>query len=490
MTKKEDKLRIPVYFAFGRSDDVNFDQNAEDGRKKLEHSIKELLLNLEEHSSTPGKESLALLGEYKSVNDTVEAALILGDPSYLDMPSLKDTSARRPSHPVPCIFTLLEDTWDEKLKDNLNSPFLDVLGVFRLKRLIAESRDPEDYGAFAAVIKDVVRAWIKREKKTSESTDAKPIAWKARLSENDSEKSRGFVSLFADPATRQMSRVFKEALLHLDRNELRSIWDEVTEKIGNNTPTPGKPWLKARLDEIQNALGKNVHSFKIPSLLILGETGCGKSLLSQSVASVLRDGKIARVNIAAYTQDMIDTALFGAVQGSYTGLEQDNPGIFIENAGGVVFLDEIGDMDPVNQTRLLTYMDDGKVMPRGMNSGFLAPCIIVAATNRPINDPASGFRQDIVHRFDYKITIPPLRERKLDIRLLISLTLQNERVNPQTAKGRYVNFISIDAIEWLEEYNYPGNFRELEYILRQAVVMAYGQGCDCICLRHVIAAKA
>lgn len=165
------------------------------------------------------------------------------------------------------------------------------------------------------------------------------------------------------------------------------------------------------------------------------------------------------------------------------------PGAFIYHCGGTVFLDEIGDMSLESQTRLLTYMDDGKVTPLGMNDPILAPCILIAATNKDItNSKSSDFRQDIVHRFDHVIKIPSLKERKQYLRLLISLTLQDDKINPFidiAINKRRVERISLDAIKYLEAYDFPGNYRELEFIPRQAVNNAFADGSSCICFRHI-----
>ena len=193
--------------------------------------------------------------------------------------------------------------------------------------------------------------------------------------------------------------------------------------------------------------------------------------------------KFARFNISAYTKDLIDVELFGAKKGAYTGCEEDRKGIFAANIDNVVFLDEIGDMDPECQTRLLIYMDSGNVTPRGTGVQESAPCILAAATNKPIDDESkSGYRSDIYHRFDHVIKIPSLRERKGDMRLLISLTLQDSEINPD----RRVAFISLDAIEFIERMDFPGNFRELRFKLKQAVSNARNSGSKCLCLRHLV----
>ena len=143
-------------------------------------------------------------------------------------------------------------------------------------------------------------------------------------------------------------------------------------------------------------------------------------------------------------------------------------------------------MNPESQTRLLTYMDNAQVLPRGMADSVCAPCILIAATNKDVRNDAS-FRKDILNRFDHVIEIPSLRERKQDLRLLISMILQDSKINPFAGGRRKAERISLDAIKYLEGRIYPGNFRELKFCISQAVGNAFSEGCDCLCLRHFYA---
>lgn len=114
---------------------------------------------------------------------------------------------------------------------------------------------------------------------------------------------------------------------------------------------------------------------------------------------------------------------------------------------------------------------------------------MVAATNRPLREwVASGreaFREDLFYRFDHVITLPPLRERKKDMRLLVSLSLQDEEVNPGFAGGEGVREISLDAIEAVENMEFPGNFRELRARLKKACSSVRREGGGILCLRHL-----
>ena len=193
-----------------------------------------------------------------------------------------------------------------------------------------------------------------------------------------------------------------------------------------------------------------------------------------------------RVNISTFSKELIDGELFGATKGSYTGADVDKPGEFLQNRGRVVFLDEIGDMDPRCQVRLLTYLDEGLVRPLGWSGDPIpAPCVVIAATNKPVDHMAetddAAFRRDLFHRFDHVVRIPSLAERRKDMRLLISLTLQEDEVNP----GRAVKRISLDALLSLEQRDYPGNFRELRNVLRTACSQTRREKSACLCLRHL-----
>lgn len=395
--------------------------------------------------------------------------------------------------PLPAVLLLQGDEWDDGVNDVLQSPHCDVRGIFRMSKLREGARDPEDFAALLVAVKDIIRQVLRsKEGHEEDDTFSKRVDWKART-----KTSSGFISLFSDPAMRRMAREYKDALLDLEGNAsslalkdfresgMKAL-EDLCQKEGNN----GELLKECKKTLDKSFKGLKGKGFRMPSLLLLGETGCGKTLLAQSAAKVLTEKKFYKVNISACTASAIDGLLFGWQEGAFTSSVADSPGVFIAHCGKTVFLDEIGDMDAESQTRLLTYMDDGRVSPLGMGESIFAPCVLVAATNRNVDDPASGFRQDLVHRFDHVIRIPPLRERKQDLRLLISLTLQDDEVNPPDAlkgdEARRVTHISLDAIEYLEAYDFPGNFRELRSILRRAVNNAFTEGASRLCLRHVI----
>lgn len=415
-----------------------------------------------------------LSGKIKTCSDIHEADFIIGDPSHPKFQLSYTSSSEEQSilRPIPAVILLPDDTWSDAVNSVLRNPLYDIRGIFRASKLYHENKDADEFGRFCEVIKTLVRQVLRKNGLTEEDF-SKPVDWKAKISDSCEME---FTSLFSTPAMQRMAAKYKDALLALDDKFIRSL----RKTLG----TPRN--LEERYREIRNFFDENGQkdSFHVPSLLILGETGCGKSLLSGIAASVIMPGrKLARVNISSYDTNSIDIMLFGAKEGSFTSSKEDIPGLFIEHCGEVVFLDEIGDMNPESQTRLLTYMDNAQVLPRGMGDSVCAPCILIAATNRDVRNDKS-FRKDVLSRFDHVIEIPSLRERKQDLRLLVSMILQDSKINPALTGRRKVERISLDAINYLEGRDYPGNFRELKFCIIQAVNNAFSEDSECLCLRH------
>lgn len=428
--------------------------------------VKGVIASLIRQAESGGKTEFSnLSGKIKSFSDVREADFIIGDPSHPNFQVSYASEEQPILRPIPAIILLPDDIWGETVNSILKNPLYDIRGIFRASKL----KDADELGRFSGVIKTLVRQ-ILRKHGLSEENFSKPVDWKVKISEGCEME---FTSLFSTPAMQRMATKYKDALLALD--------DEILQALRNTLGSPRN--LLDRYREIRKLLGGK-DSFHVPSLLLLGETGCGKSLLSGVAASVIMpDRKLARVNISSYDTNSIDVMLFGAKEGSFTSSKEDIPGLFIEHCGEVVFLDEIGDMNLESQTRLLTYMDNAQVLPRGMADSVCAPCIIIAATNKDVRNDKS-FRKDILNRFDHVIEIPSLRERKQDLRLLISMILQNSKINSVVSGKEKIERISLDAINYLEERDYPGNFRELKFCISQAVNNAFSEGCNCLCLRH------
>jgi len=223
-----------------------------------------------------------------------------------------------------------------------------------------------------------------------------------------------------------------------------------------------------------------------PKLLLYGETGVGKTLVSRFLQSPSDSDKNTerplRISIPEYVgkEEDFEYALFGYVRGAYTGaLQSGSEGLLVENMGRVVFLDEIEEANPVIQAKLLAYLDDYRVRPRGwLHKSFFCPTLIVAATNCTVEELKSrGFRKDLLARFTDIETIPPLRERKESMDFIIDTLLQQDSINPKQKVveiGKY-------ALDRLKNHPYPRNFRELEDVLRNACAAAQKDGRDYLC---------
>lgn len=295
------------------------------------------------------------------------------------------------------------------------------------------------------------------------------------------------VSLFLDPS-------MKETVSHIRYvcSEILAKYKEykLEEALGKRQKLfeKGFSWKEAKERFSKALLPPNQ---MVPAVLIEGETGTGKTLVAKLIANTLYESLgnakveweefFCRFSAINVPPDIVDSELFGVVRGAYTD-SQDRPGEFLRYAGGVVFLDEVGELDPKLQTKLLLYLDDWTHRPVGSDEVLHVPTVLVAATNRNLEKMvAEGvFRADLYHRFMFKIKLPPLRERKKDIRLLISFCLSVLR-----AKEKGVTKISLKAIEKLENYDYPGNFREMLEIVKKAIYNAHRKKRDIILERDV-----
>lgn len=392
--------------------------------------------------------------------------LVIGTPDVLN------SYMRQTEGIFNALVVLPDPLWDSRLTALYRSPRINLAGVLQGKRLIRH--ESEEMLRLEECLKETLRDHVRHSK--PETAMSKTIDWKVQLDRetlSHNSEDPGFVSFFADPSTRDLARNLKHAI----RNLVSRI-DQGYFEAARNTETGNLQFSPA----------------PIPSILLLGESGTGKSLLSGWVAEAVLDDRnlLAPINISAMPRNLVDTELFGNIRGAYTDATEDRPGLLLANRGKAIFLDEIGDMLPEHQSRLLLYMDQGTVRPVGSHEAPVpAPSLLIAATNRPVQQWADTedprFRADLLYRFDHVIHIPPLRERKSDLRLLISLTLQDPAINPEESDGNSaVRKISLDALEYLEKLPFPGNFRELQNTLRKGITCASREGTRVLCLRHIL----
>ena len=209
------------------------------------------------------------------------------------------------------------------------------------------------------------------------------------------------------------------------------------------------------------------------NVLILGENGTGKDLIAKAIhdQSLRSDKPFVKVDVGALTDSLFESELFGHTKGAFTDAREGRTGRFEAAHGGTLFLDEIGNISLVQQAKLLTVLQNRVVSRVGSNEALSIDIRLICATNLPLNDLADEqrFRKDLIYRINtVEITMPPLRRRESDIALLANNFI---RIYAQKYLKRGV-VLSLSAIEKLQSYSFPGNVRELQYIIERAVIMA------------------
>lgn len=216
-------------------------------------------------------------------------------------------------------------------------------------------------------------------------------------------------------------------------------------------------------------------SFASSTVLILGETGTGKELVARAIhnASPRKDKLMVKINCATLPANLVESELFGHEKGSFTGATERRVGKFELAGNGTLFLDEIGELPLDLQVKLLRAIQEREIERIGGKTTIKVNARIIAATNRNLQKEMSEgkFRQDLYYRLNvFPITLPPLRERKKDIPLLVTHFIERYSKNA----GRSVQHISGKAMKELMSYNWPGNVRELEHLIERSVLMTMG----------------
>jgi DNA-binding NtrC family response regulator len=208
------------------------------------------------------------------------------------------------------------------------------------------------------------------------------------------------------------------------------------------------------------------------SVLILGETGTGKERVARAVhdRSARRSKPFVSVNCAAIPQSLIASDLFGHEKGAFTGAAQRRAGRFEQAQGGTLFLDEVGDLPAETQVALLRVLQEREFERVGGNHPIAADVRVIAATNRdvPAAIAAGAFRSDLFYRLNvFPIEMPPLRDRKEDIPLLVEHFMSRSR-GPEKRARR----VHRRAAELLHAYSWPGNIRELQNVVERALIVS------------------
>jgi transcriptional regulator with PAS, ATPase and Fis domain len=208
-------------------------------------------------------------------------------------------------------------------------------------------------------------------------------------------------------------------------------------------------------------------------VLILGESGTGKELIARAVHGhgPRRKRAFVAVDCGALTETLLESELFGHVRGAFTGAVGDKPGLFAEADGGTIFLDEIGDVTPALQAKLLRVLQEHQIRPVGGTEWRAVDVRVIAATNRDLAEAVAGgrFREDLYYRLKVvTIALPALRDRREDIPLLVDHLVRRAG---RECRSR-VTGVSEAALELLCAYRWPGNVRELAHVLERGVALA------------------
>ena len=215
------------------------------------------------------------------------------------------------------------------------------------------------------------------------------------------------------------------------------------------------------------------------TVLIQGASGTGKELLAKAIHNLSRrkTKSFIKVNCGALPDTLLESELFGYVKGAFTDAKKDKPGRFALAHEGTIFLDEVGDMSPALQVKLLRVLQEKEFEPLGATSPRKTDVRVIAATNQDLSKLISEgkFRDDLFYRLNVvKIDLPPLPQRREDIPLLIDAFIQKFNAK----MGKQITGMSDEALRLLLKHDYPGNVRELENIIEHAFVLSGGNRID------------
>lgn len=268
-----------------------------------------------------------------------------------------------------------------------------------------------------------------------------------------------------DDLRAKLDRVVNSLALDQENRVLR-------EQLRSKPGFGGLIGISARMQRVYRMIERvSQHSYPV---LILGESGTGKELVARSIhfQGPRKQRPFVPVDCSALVPTLIESELFGHVKGAFTGAQQNKPGLLEAADDGTLFLDEIGDLPVDMQAKLLRALQEREVKPVGSNDRVPLRARIIAATNRDLDAAIRGgtFRQDLYFRLNVvQIKLPPLRERKSDIPLLVSSFLEK-----LAEPDRPAHTLNDEALRRLMAYDWPGNVRELENSIQRGIAMGTG----------------
>jgi NtrC-family two-component system response regulator AlgB len=252
---------------------------------------------------------------------------------------------------------------------------------------------------------------------------------------------------------------------HLLQSEVRLLREELRKRTGSGEFLTRSTAVKAVLDLASQVAASTI------TVLVEGESGTGKELLAHFIheRSARAEMPFLTVNCAALAETLLESELFGHVRGAFTGAVRDRQGRFEAADGGTMFLDEIGEIPPATQVKLLRFLQHREFERVGESVTRRVDVRVIAATNRNLEDSVreGRFRDDLFYRLNaVRLRIPPLRERAEDIPLLVQHVL---------AKRGSASAVSHEALNSLKRYPWKGNVRELENVMERAILLGRGE---------------
>jgi len=257
---------------------------------------------------------------------------------------------------------------------------------------------------------------------------------------------------------------------------LRGLREEnrvLRKTIGTNAPKLYRFTSPAML-EVERLVSKVAPTDS--TVLITGESGTGKGVVARAIheQGKRRDGIFLSINCSAIPEHLLESEFFGHTKGAFTSADRARKGLFLEADRGTLFLDEIGELPLHMQAKLLNAIEDKEVRPLGSEQARRVDTRIIAATNSNLAEKVSQsrFREDLYFRLSmFQIPVPPLRERRADIRALIQFLLRNSKLGSDQPRAIEIHPV---AEESLLAYGWPGNVRELENVINRACILAEG----------------
>lgn len=314
------------------------------------------------------------------------------------------------------------------------------------------------------------------------NTGNEGIFWLKRIKETKPSTSVIMITAYADIdlAIRSLKEGANDFIVKPWNNQklVEAIEDILGKKDSNKHPLNTQNYHDLGLigqSEVMSDIFNKIEKVSPTdaNILILGENGTGKDLIAKAIhqKSLRAKQPFVKVDVGALTESLFESELFGHKKGAFTDAREDRMGRFEAANGGTLFMDEIGNISLHQQAKLLTALQNRQIVRLGTNNNIAVDLRLICATNLPLSELATEtrFRKDLIYRINtVEITVPPLRLRKGDIVLLAKHFLKfygDKYFKPEIE-------ISEKALIKLQEYHFPGNVRELQYITERAVIMA------------------